>query len=146
MSHDLLDSLTFLTTNYVLKLNKTCQFGGKVDKKSHRLRYFTINYDRADLSELTQKRQWPTWRRSEARCPDISEISRYRPIWADIWRSLTIGLDRLKIHSRVERVCAGHGPGPGPAHGHGRSQHTGTAPRAAITATNYARSVDLSNA
>ena len=74
----------------------------------HRVPIFTIFCDKLgsgpifrELSELTRKRQRPTWRRSEATCPDISDIARYLPIWADIWRSLTIGYDRLKIYSRA---------------------------------------------
>ena len=59
----------------------------------HRVPIFTIFCDKLgsgpifrELSELTRKRQRPTWRRSEATCPDISDIARYFPIWADILR------------------------------------------------------------
>ena len=59
----------------------------------HRVPIFTIFCDKLgsgpifrELSELTRKRQRPTWRRSEATCPDISDIARYFPMWADILR------------------------------------------------------------
>ena len=74
------------------------EFGGKVDKNRFgSLRVQTRWRAVTKIFIMSSDDE----RRSEARCPDISDISRYRPIWADIWRSLTIGLDRLK---------EGHGP------------------------------------